>query len=109
MRKTEMTIGICAGAVGIVLGLLLLFDLFPVSPLVSGNLHRDVYAYICIAANVVGLVGAIMLRKRHLLGSGLMAAALIAIVFFGFPWQMISVTAYIVSVVLAVVPERLHE
>ena len=109
MRKTEMMIGIFAGAVGIALGLLLLFNVFPASPLADKNVYREAYAYVCIAANALGLFGAVMLRKRHFLGSGLMAAALLIIPFFGFPWQMISVTAYLVSVVLAVVPERLHE
>jgi hypothetical protein len=109
MRKTEMVIGVCAGAVGIILGLLLLFDLFPVSPLVSINVNRDVYAYICIAANIIGLAGGIIVKKRNFIGSGMMAVVMITIVFFGFPWQMISVTAYIVSIVLAVVPEKLHD
>ncbi len=109
MRKTEMTIGVCAGAAGIILGLLLLFDLFPISPLVSKNANADVYAYICIAANIIGLAGGIIVRKRNFIGSGLMAAVMITIIIFGFPWQMFSVTAYVVSIVLAVVPEKLHD
>lgn len=108
MRRTEMTIGISAGAAGIILGLLFLFDILPQSPLTEDP-HNTTYAVICIAANVGGLIGGLVVRKRHFLGSAFMAAAMLIIMFFGFPWQMIPAVAYIVSVVLAVVPEKLHD
>lgn len=108
MRKTEMVIGVSAGAAGIILGLLFLFELLPVSPL-KPDAYNAVYAYVCIAANVIGSAGGLLVRKRHFLGSGFMAAAMIIIMFFGFPWQMIPTVAYIVCIVLAVVPEKLHD
>lgn len=108
MRKTEMVIGISAGAAGIVLGLLFLFELLPVSPL-KPNAYDAVYAGLCIGANVIGLVGGLLVGKRHFLGSAFMASAMLIIMFFGFPWQMIPAVAYIVCIVLAVVPEKLHD
>ena len=108
MRRTEMTIGILAGIAGIALGLLFLFNVFPQSSLVP-DAHNVTYAYICIAANCLGLAGGILVRWKHFVGSGFMAAAMIIIMFFGFPWQVIPSVAYIVSVIMALVPEKLHE
>lgn len=108
MRKTEMVIGVLAGTAGIVLGLLFLFELLPVSPL-KPNAYNSVYAGLCIGGNVIGLVGGLLVGKRQLLGSVFIAVAMFIIMFFGFPWQMIPTVAYIVCIVLAVVPERLHD
>ena len=108
MRKTEMMIGILAAASGTGLGLLFLLGVLPESSLAPG-VHNAAYALVCIGANLAGLAGALLVRKRHLLGSAFMAAAMIIVMFFGFPWQMIPAVAYAVSVVLAVVPEKLHD
>lgn len=108
MRKTEMVIGVLAGTAGVILGLLFLFELLPVSPL-KPNAYNAVYAGLCIGGNVIGFVGGLLVGKRHFLGSAFMAAAMFIIMFFGFPWQMIPAVAYIVCIVLAVVPEKLHD
>ena len=66
------------------------------------------YDVVCIAANAAGIVGAIMVQKHHIAGSVIMAAVMIIVMCFGFPWQSIPAVMYIISVVLAVVPVKVH-
>jgi hypothetical protein len=46
------------------------------------------------------------LPKNNIAGAGLMAACLIMILIFGFPWQSLPAVVYVISVVMAVVPEK---
>lgn len=108
MRKTELVFGLSAGGIGIILGLLFLLDILPHSSIITYS-HRVIYASICIAANVVGVAGALVVRKRHILGSAIMAAAMVTVMIFGFPWQSIAGVSYTISVVLAVTPENIHK
>ena len=108
MRKTEAWIGLCAGIIGISIAVLSLFSLLPYSAQIfksdAGILQA--YAYICIAANAAGFIGALLVLKNNIAGAAIMAASMIAIMFFGFPWQSISAMLYIISLVMATVPVK---
>lgn len=109
MRKTEVIYGLGAGVVGIVLSVLSLLKLLPNSAETIAMNSADVlrmYAYACMVANVVGIVGALLIQKNHILGSSMMAVAMVAVLICGFPWQSISAVVYIVSVVMAMVPVK---
>ena len=103
MRKTEFWLGVCAGAAGLLLAVLSLLGILT-------YLEEAVaaHAYVCIAANVVGIFGAVVVRKHNILGAAIMAAAMVTIMCFGFPWQSIPAVMYIISFVMAAVPEKLH-
>ena len=109
MRKTELAFGISAAAVGLILALLSLFLLLPYSGTVeySADVIKT-YAVVCIVANVIGLAGALLILKNNILGSIIMAASMIIVLFFGFPWQSISAVLYIISFIMAVVPEKMN-
>jgi len=105
MRKLEFWIGTSAGVIGIVLAALSMAMLLPYSADTAKEIIRT-YAAVCMAANAAGIVGAVLVRKHHILGSAVMAPALVVGLFFGFPWQSISAVLYIMGIVLAVVPVR---
>ena len=107
MRKTEMVYGLFAGVFGIALGGLFFLDLLPHSQIVPYT-HNPTYAIICIVANVVGIVGAIVVTRRNMIGAFIMAGAMIAVMVFGFPWQSISAVPMTISVVLAMAPVKAH-
>lgn len=107
MRKTEMVYGLFAGTLGIVLGVLFLLDLLPHSQIVP-YVHKPAFAIICIVANVVGMVGALVVTRRNMIGAFIMAGAMIAVMVFGFPWQSISAVPLTISVVLAMAPVKAH-
>ncbi|MGE5494693.1 MAG: hypothetical protein ACM3S4_05275 [Burkholderiales bacterium] len=107
MRKTEMIFGLCAGAAGIVLGVLSLVSLLPWKE--AAFVYPETlkaYAAICIAANALGAFGALLVRKRNIPGAVIMAASMLAVLFFGFPWQTLPAVLYIISVVMATVPVK---
>jgi hypothetical protein len=107
MRKTEFIFGFCAGAAGLALALLSLFSLLPY-PSVSDN-SGHTYALICLAANVLGITGALFVQKSNIFGASSMAASMLALMFFGFPWQSLPAVLYIISIVMAVVPVKAAE
>ena len=61
---------------------------------------------ICAVAGVVGIVGALLVPRHHVAGSVVMAVALIAVTYFGFPWQSVSAVLLIISATLALAPVR---
>ncbi len=104
MRKTEFIFGLCAGTAGLVLALLALFSLLP-SPrgLSSGG---QTYALICLAANGLGILGALFVQKNNIFAALSMAISMLVLMFFGFPWQSLPAVLYIISFVLAAVPVK---
>lgn len=104
MRKTEMTLGLIASISGLLLAAL---SLLGVTDYLPGTLAADAYSgYILLGANVLGLAGALIVLKRHIVGSIAMILAMAVVLLFGFPWQSISGVTYIMAVVLAVVPVK---
>lgn len=109
MRKTELRLGVGAAAAGLLLAVLSLLRILPYLPdALSASSSVTVSAVVCAAANIVGLAGAVVVRRHHILGSIIMAVVMVVILCFGFPWQSIPAVVYIMSVVLAVVPVRMH-
>ena len=109
MRKTELSFGIIASTAGLLLSFLSMYALLPYSTEIMKAYPENIiwtYSIICIAANAVGLAGAFLVLKNHVLGSIIMAIVMIVILIFGFPWQSIPAVLYIISVVLAMVPVK---
>jgi uncharacterized membrane protein len=104
MRRTELVLGLLAGIAGLLLALLVLLG---VLGYLDGTLaSAATSSYILVGANVIGIVGALTVRRHHIAGSVTMAAVTVTILVFGFPWQSIPGVIYIISVVLAVVPVK---
>ena len=109
MRKTELWLGVGAGMTGLLLAVLSLLEVLPYSPqAISASSSITLSAVVCAAANVAGIAGAVMVQRHHILGSAVMAVVMVVVLCFGFPWQSIPAVVYIMSVVLAVVPVRIH-
>lgn len=107
MRKTELTLGLLAGATGLLLAVL---DLLGMLGYLDGTLASAGFsAYILLGANVVGIAGALIVLKQHVAGSAVMALATVTVMVFGFPWQSISAVIYIMAVVLAMVPVKVEK
>jgi len=107
-RKTEMVYGLFAGLVGIALGVLFLLDVLPHSEFGSYT-NNTTYGIICIAAGGVAIVGALVVTRRNMIGAFIMAAAMISLMVFGFPWQSIAAVPLTISVVLAMAPVKAHK
>ena len=104
MRRTELVLGLLAGIIGLLLALLALLGVLGYLP---GTLSSAaISSYILVGANVIGMAGALTVKRHHIAGSVVMAAVTVAILVFGFPWQSIPGVIYIISVVLAVVPVK---
>ena len=103
MRQTELWFGVVAGIAGLLLAVLSITGILPY----IGDAVRA-YDVVCIAANATGIVGAIIVQRYNIAGSVIMAAVMIVVMCFGFPWQSIPAVMYIISVVLAVAPVRVH-
>lgn len=103
MRTTEVIFGICAGVAGIVFAVLSILGVVPYI-----QQQPDVYQYVCIGANIVGIAGALFVFKNHVAGSIVMTVVMIVLMIFGFPWQTPSAVAFIISIVLAMVPVKTH-
>jgi ABC-type Fe3+ transport system permease subunit len=107
MRKTEFMFGLCAGIAGLALAALSYFSLLPHPETVSYSDNTlKMYAALCMAANALGIAGALLVQKHNIPGAVFMAVSLIAILIFGFPWQSLSAVLYIISVVMATVPVK---
>lgn len=109
MRKTEIGLGIAAGLSGIVLGVLSLLFILPYQSdtLIPHNVQTIVpISIVLIAANTIGIVGALLVKKHHILGSVFMTIVTIAVLVLGFPWQSLPAVLYIMSVVMALVPVK---
>jgi len=100
-RKTELWFGLCGGAVGVVIAALTYFEVLPY----AGQPDK-LAAIICAAAGAVGIAGALLVPRHHVAGSVIMAIALIAVTYFGFPWQSVSAVLLIISATLALAPVR---
>lgn len=105
VRKTDICLGIFAGFAGIVLAALSMLEILPYNAAVSANTIY-IFGIILIGANIIGIIGALLIKKNNLLGSAVMAAVTIIIMIFGFPWQSLAAVVYIMSVVMAAVPEK---
>lgn len=101
MRKTELWFGICGGAAGILIAVLSLLGVLPYAPQMD-KLH----ALICIAAGVSSIAGALLVPRHHVAGSVIMAAGLVAVTIFGFPWQSVAAVLLIISATLSLAPVR---
>lgn len=104
MRKTEVFMGIAAGAAGIIIALLSAFKILPFLP--GDSQGAGTGAYVCLFSNIVGIAGALTVIKNNFAGAALMAACLITILFFGFPWQSLPAVIYAICVVMAAVPVK---
>lgn len=103
MRTTEVLFGIFAGTAGIIFAVLSILGILPYTQQPS-----DAYKYVCIGANVIGILGALLVLKNHMAGSIVMTVVMIILMIFGFPWQTPSAVAFIISIVLAMVPVKTH-
>jgi ABC-type Fe3+ transport system permease subunit len=107
MRKTEFILGLCAGIAGLLLAALSFFSLLPRSALFTYAENTfKIYAVVCIAANALGIVGALLVQKHNIPGAVIMAVSMIAVLIFGFPWQSLPAVLYIISGVMATVPVK---
>lgn len=107
MRKTEMIFGLCAGVAGILFAVLSLLSLLPWSEAALAYPQTlYIYAVVCIAANVLGMLGALLVQKHNIPGALIMAVSMLVVLFLGFPWQSPSAVLYIISVVMATVPVK---
>lgn len=110
MRKMEIGLGISAGVVGVVLAVLSMIGILPyttkdiIMPHDAASVQT--YAIILLAANALGIVGAVIVKWQHVVGSVMMLLVAFVVLTFGFPWQSITAVIYIISVVLAMVPVR---
>jgi hypothetical protein len=101
MRKTELWFGVCGGALGVAIAALTYFEVLPYA-----QQPDKLYAVICAAAGVTGIAGALLVPKRNVAGSVIMAVALIAVTYFSFPWQSVSAVLLIISATLSLAPVR---
>ncbi len=101
MRKTELWFGLCGGIVGVAVAALTYFEVLPY----AGQPDK-LAAVICAVGGVVGIFGALLVPKHHVMGSVIMAIALITVTYFGFPWQSVSAVLLIISATLALAPVR---
>ena len=109
MRTTEVLFGVFAGVAGLVLAVLSMQGILPYSAQTLSSYSMEtirVYSYVCIGASVVGIAGALLVLKHHAVGSAMMMVVMVVLMVFGFPWQSIAAVAFIISVVLAMVPVK---
>ena len=93
------------------LAVLALLGILPFSAQTMATHSMDklaAFAVVCMAANALGILGAVMVRTHNILGAIVMAAVMVIILCFGFPWQTIPAVIYIISFVMAAVPEKMH-
>ena len=109
MRKMEMGFGVAAGVIGLVIAVLSASGILPYSTRTVEAYPTGVVgvnAIICLAANAVGIAGALLVAKNNILGAVIMAAVMIVIMVFGFPWQSFAAVLFIISFVMAAVPVK---
>ncbi len=101
MRKTEVWFGIVGGAAGIAIAALTLAEALPYVQQMD-----KLYTVICLCAGIAAMVGALLVPKHHVAGAVVMAASLVAVIIFGFPWQSVSAVLLIISATLSLAPVR---
>jgi hypothetical protein len=101
MRKTELWFGVCGGAVGILIAVLTYFGALPYA-----HEPDKLFTLICAVAGAAGIAGALIVPKHHVAGSVIMAISMVAVTYFGFPWQSVSAVLLIVSATLSLAPVR---
>ncbi len=110
MRKTEIGLGMAAGITGVVLAVLSMFSVLPYSAKDIIMPHDAVSVQTCaiilLAANVLGIAGAVVVKWHHVAGSVMMTLVMFIVLICGFPWQSVTAVLYIISVVLAMVPVK---
>ncbi len=113
MRKLEIGLGLAAGLTGIILSVLSMMRVLPYTAqdvlLPHDPASVQIYAIVLLAANVLGIVGALLVKRHNLLGSIIMFIVTLVVLVFGFPWLCIPAVVYIMSVVLAMVPVKYEE
>lgn len=113
MRKLEIGLGMAAGLTGILLSVLSIMQVLPYTTkdvfLPHDPQSVQTYAIILLAANVIGIAGALIVKRHNLLGSIIMFIVTLVVLVFGFPWLCIPAVVYIMSVVLAMVPIKYEE
>lgn len=113
MRKLEIGLGVAAGLTGIILSVLSLMQVLPYTDsdvlLPHDSASVKLYAIVLLAANALGTIGAVIVRRHHLLGSVIMFAVTLIVLVFGFPWLCVPAVVYIMSVMLAMVPVKYEE
>lgn len=113
MRKLEIGLGMAAGLTGILLSVLSMMQVLPYTTkdvfLPHDPQSVQTYAIILLAANVIGIAGALIVKRHNLLGSIIMFIVTLVVLVFGFPWLCIPAVVYIMSVVLAMVPIKYEE
>jgi hypothetical protein len=110
MRKLEIGLGVAAGTTGIILSILSMMQILPYTTedifLPHDAANVQTYAIVLLAANAIGVAGAVIVKWHHVLGSVTMFAVTLIVLVFGFPWQSIPAVVYVMSVVLAMVPVK---
>ncbi len=101
MRKTELIFGVCGGAAGVAVAALTWFQLLPYA-----RQPDKLSVLLCACAGVLGIVGALLVPRHHVVGSVAMAIGMIAVTYFGFPWQSLSAVLLVISATLALAPVR---
>ena len=113
MRKLEIGLGLAAGFTGIILSVLSMIQALPYSAndvfLPHDAASVQTFAVVLLAANALGILGAVIVKRHHLLGSVMMFAVTLVLLVFGFPWMCIPAVAYVMSVVLAMVPVKYED
>ena len=108
-KKTEIFFGVGGSLAGLAVSALSLFSVLPYNTETMAVSPDTIalYAVICLAANAAGFAGALLVQKSNMLGSVVMSVAMVVVMMFGFPWQSIAAVLYIISVVMAMAPERM--
>ncbi len=113
MRKLEIGLGVAAGLTGIILSVLSLMQVLPYTEsdvfLPHDAASLQTYGIVLLAANICGVIGAIIVKWRNLLGSIVMVIVTLVVLVFGFPWLCIPAVVYVMSVMLAMVPVKYEE
>ena len=112
MRTTEVLFGLFAGIAGAVLAVLAMNGVLPFNQQTTSEVTAEtirIYSFVCLAANLVGIMGALIVLKNHVVGSIIMTVMMVVMMVFGFPWQSIPAVAFIISIVLAMVPVKTHD
>lgn len=105
VRNSEISLGVIAGCAGLILSGLSMLNLLPYRPAFGGEPSLVVGAVLA-GANIIGILGALIVGKNHILGAAIMTVVTIAVIVFGFPWQSLPAVIYIMSVVMAAVPVK---
>ena len=113
MRKLEIGLGVAAGVTGLIIAMLSMLQVLPYSAkdvlLPHDTASVQTYAIVLLAANALGIAGAVIVRRHHLMGSVMMFVVTLIVLVFGFPWMSIPAVVYVMSVMLAMVPVKYED